>query len=239
MSKIVVDTIESSGTTVTVSDNLDAGTNAVTAGSVTGLTATSLTSGTLAAARLPATGVDASSLTTGALPNARLAAGAVLQVVTAELTTIQSSTTLGWHDLTGFPTVSITPSSTDSKILIIWAANMSSYNGSTPTVRIVRDQPSSDTVTTVNTQPGYGSLSRGIAVAPGYNLSSSTEASFSQSASFLDSPSTTSATVYKAQWYGRTDGSGHVYTINTFYAWGDQVYYGAGISSITLMEIQG
>ena len=47
MSKIVVDTVESSGTTVTVNDNLSAGTNAVTAGSITGLTATSLTSGTL------------------------------------------------------------------------------------------------------------------------------------------------------------------------------------------------
>ena len=77
MSKIIVDTIESTGTTVTVNDGLasgaiNAGTNAITAGSVTGLTATSLTSGTLAAARLPATGVSAASLTTGDLPTARL-----------------------------------------------------------------------------------------------------------------------------------------------------------------------
>ena len=48
MSKIVVDTIESTGTTVTVNDALTTGTNAITAGSVTGLTATSITSGTLA-----------------------------------------------------------------------------------------------------------------------------------------------------------------------------------------------
>ena len=47
MSKIVVDTIESTGATVTVNDALTTGTNAITAGSVTGLTATSLTSGTL------------------------------------------------------------------------------------------------------------------------------------------------------------------------------------------------
>ena len=53
MSKIIVDTIESTGSTVTINDavtstgNIDAGTNAVTAGSITGLTATSLTSGTL------------------------------------------------------------------------------------------------------------------------------------------------------------------------------------------------
>ncbi len=55
MSKIIVDTIESTGTTVTVNDGLasgaiNAGTNAITAGSVTGLTATSITSGTLGAA---------------------------------------------------------------------------------------------------------------------------------------------------------------------------------------------
>jgi len=53
VSKIIVDTIESTGTTVTVNDGLasgaiNAGTNAITAGSVTGLTATSITSGTLA-----------------------------------------------------------------------------------------------------------------------------------------------------------------------------------------------
>ena len=54
MSKIIVDTIESTGTTVTVNDGLasgaiNAGTNAITAGSVTGLIATSITSGTFPA----------------------------------------------------------------------------------------------------------------------------------------------------------------------------------------------
>ena len=49
MSKIIVDNIESTGTTVTVNDAIDAGTNAVTAGSITGLTAASITSGTFPA----------------------------------------------------------------------------------------------------------------------------------------------------------------------------------------------
>ena len=60
MSKIIVDTIESTGSTVTVNDSLtsgaitstgaiNAGTNAITAGSVTGLTAASITSGTFPA----------------------------------------------------------------------------------------------------------------------------------------------------------------------------------------------
>ena len=49
MSKIIVDNIESTGTTVTVNDALTTGTNAITAGSVTGLTAASITSGTFPA----------------------------------------------------------------------------------------------------------------------------------------------------------------------------------------------
>ena len=70
MSKIIVDNIESTGTTVTVNDAIDAGTNAVTAGSITGLTATSITSGTL--------------------PNAQLADGHILQIQSASFQGIQT-----------------------------------------------------------------------------------------------------------------------------------------------------
>ena len=35
MSKIIVDTIESTGTTVTVNDNISAGTNTITSGAIT------------------------------------------------------------------------------------------------------------------------------------------------------------------------------------------------------------
>ena len=55
MSKIIVDTVESSGSTVTINDAvtstgaISAGTNAITAGSITGLTAASITSGTFPA----------------------------------------------------------------------------------------------------------------------------------------------------------------------------------------------
>ena len=75
MSKIIVDTLESSGTTVTVNDAIDAGTNAVTAGSITGL--------------------SASSLTTGTLPNAQLADGHILQIQSASFQGIQ---TIGTSD---------------------------------------------------------------------------------------------------------------------------------------------
>ena len=91
MSKIIVDTIESTGTTVTVND-------ALSATSVTGL--------------------SASSLTTGTLPNAQLADGHILQVVQTTFTGMFESTSTSYTAVTGM-SASITPSSTSSKILII------------------------------------------------------------------------------------------------------------------------
>ena len=66
MSKIVVDTIESTGATVTVNDALTTGTNAITAGSVTGLTAASITSGTFPATTTFAGAVGATASFAGA-----------------------------------------------------------------------------------------------------------------------------------------------------------------------------
>ena len=105
MSKIIVDTIESTGTTVTVNDGLasgaiNAGTNAITAGSETGLTATSITSGTLGAG--------------ATVTNASLPAGSVIQVVSTiktDTSSFSSTTTNTFVDLSGL-SVSITPTST-------------------------------------------------------------------------------------------------------------------------------
>ena len=66
MSKIIVDTIESTGTTVTVNDSLDAGTNTVTAGTVTGITAASITSGTFPATTTFAGSISATASFAGA-----------------------------------------------------------------------------------------------------------------------------------------------------------------------------
>ena len=224
MSKIVVDTIESSGTTVTVSDNLDAGTNAVTAGSVTGITAASITSGTLGAG--------------ASVTNASLPAGHVLQVVTAELTTIQSSTTTGWSDITGMPTCSITLSDASNKVLVWWlCGGISGYSGNTNAVRVVRDYPSADTVTTVNTQTGYANMAKGISISPGYDESQ--EQAGSQSNCFLDNPAVSgTAITYKMQWWNRTDSTGETNTLNAMYAWGNQVWYGASITTLMLMELK-
>ena len=123
MSKIIVDNIESTGTTVTVNDAIDAGTNAVTAGSITGL--------------------SASSLTTGTLPNAQLADGHILQVKYAKKTDTFSTTSTSYVDITDL-SVSITPSSTSSKILISWdLATGQQNNASHCYVVIARDSTDS------------------------------------------------------------------------------------------------
>jgi len=66
VSKIIVDNIESTGTTVTVNDSLDAGTNTVTAGTVTGITAASITSGTFPATTTFAGSISATASFAGA-----------------------------------------------------------------------------------------------------------------------------------------------------------------------------
>jgi hypothetical protein len=105
MSKIIVDTIESSGTTVTVNDNLDAGANAVTAGSITGLTGTSITSGTIARARLAAIG-------SGDLP-----AESIRKIHFAQCSTALTTTSTGYADIAGM-TVTLTPVDADSKFFV-------------------------------------------------------------------------------------------------------------------------
>jgi len=107
VSKIIVDTIESTGTTVTVNDGLasgaiNAGANAITAGSITGLTATSITSGTL--------------------PDAILNEDAFLQIVKATSTSSSYGTTQDtWIE--GGVTGTITLSSTDSRVLVLCMFN--------------------------------------------------------------------------------------------------------------------
>jgi len=230
VSKIIVDTVESSGSTVTINDAvtstgaINAGTNAITAGSITGLTAASITSGTLGGSVV--------------VPDTCLANGHILQVVTAELTTIQSSTTDGWSDITGMPTASITLSDASNKVLVWWlCGGIQGYSGNTPTTRVVRDYPSTDTITTVNDTGGYTSLPRGISISPGYNPTS--ENCGAQANCFIDNPAVSgTAIVYKMQWWNRNDGGTQTNTINAFYAWDNYVYYGAGVTTLMLMELK-
>jgi hypothetical protein len=221
VSKIVVDTIESTGATVTVNDALTTGTNAITAGSVTGITAASITSGTLGAG---------ASVTNASLPD-----GHVLQVVSttkSDTGSFSSTTTNTFVDLSGL-SVTITPTSASSKIFVMFTVSVTRSSSATQHVRLMRDTTAigvgdaagsrlQDTVITRDTPSG------GVP----YNLSIE-----NLNGSYLDSPSTTSATVYKLQGTLGATYSGTFY-INRSGDDANADYGGRPISTITVMEIK-
>ena len=144
----------------------------------------------------------------GSISAASLPAGSVLQVVSANYSI--AGTTSGTTYIDTGLTASITPSSSSNKILIIVH-----HNGCTNTsantglkIRLLKD---STTIITFAPASGYGPTFLNASVSTAY----------------LDSPATTSSTIYKTQ-YGLVFASG-VGTIQN----------DSATSTITLMEIKG
>lgn len=134
-------------------------------------------------------------------------AGAVLQVVYGSTTTQNSTSTSAYTDTT--LTATITPSATSSKILVMVSQNgLLKQNNTSITLQLLR---------------GATSIS---VFALEASLTSTTANNVTQaSISYLDSPSTTSATIYKTQQSSAAN-IGNAFT-----------QYGSCMSSITLMEI--
>jgi len=174
----------------------------------------------LSAGGLPDASITASDLASG-VARSNFGAGAVLQVQSTTLTTVFSSSSATFTDVTGL-SVSITPSSASSRILIFASVSQATSTTSGSLWQLVRNSTAIDIGTAGYTWPATG----------GYYTESGTNASnaWSQpSANFLDSPATTSAVTYKVQ--GRS-------LSGTFYI----NRRGAGTdlnltSSITVMEI--
>ena len=152
--------------------------------------------------------------------------GSVLQVVSATKSDFFTTASTTYVDITGL-TVSITPSSTSSKILVV--ANLflgqSSNNGFT-LGQLVRDT----TVLGNNTSGtnGYSAFATSNSLTgsnPGRGMCHS-------GITYLDSPSTTSSVSYKLQARAGTGGTGYVNR------WGLNAD-AASTSSITVMEIAG
>jgi hypothetical protein len=152
--------------------------------------------------------------------------GKVLQVVsTTKTDTFTSSTGNTFVDVTGL-SASITPSSATSKILVMVKMSMGSNTGNGYVFyKIVRG------ATDICIGDSAGSRLR----STGGSSSPFTEVPFGDSAVFLDSPSTTSATTYKIQLYAQ-QGTGTAY-VNRSYLDTDANYCPRTASTITLMEI--
>jgi hypothetical protein len=175
---------------------------------------------------LSATGT-ASSSTFLRGDNAWAAAGGgkILQVVsTTKTDTFYTATTSSWVDITGL-SATITPASTSSKVLISYNVMLdnasSSYGlalrmmrGSTP-INVGGASGSRSPASTASDSYAWGDLTWG------FNAST-----------FLDSPSTTSATTFKIQGHGSS-----AFYINRNHADTDTLAFYRCTSSITLMEI--
>ena len=156
------------------------------------------------------------------LNNQSLPAGSVLQVKSSTSTSTTTMATSSYADVTGL-SVSITPSSTSSKILVIIDIHINPANTMGVLWKAVRDTTdiAVNNASSTSTGGSYSDVGSNAGVVWNGN-----------SISHLDSPTTTSAITYKVQARGT---SSSAFGINRRTSAAD---FG-GVSSITLMEIAG
>jgi hypothetical protein len=150
--------------------------------------------------------------------------GRVLQVVSTTKTDTFSTTSGSYVDVTGF-SVSITPTSATSKIYAVVTLGFCCASGTRAAFQLVRG----------STAVGIGDASGSRTTASSSGGVSSPATLESTSFSFLDSPSTTSATTYKVQ-IAFIDTSGTLY-VNRTVNDEDAASRPRTASTITLMEI--
>ena len=183
------------------------------ANAITGVIPTSVGGTGSTAATLPASLINDTSIgNITALP-AAITTGKVLQVVNAHTGTEATTTSSSYSD-TGL-TATITPSSTSSKILVLIQQSCSKAGADTyVNIRVYRDATEIGGVV-AGRSIGYTGDSSNNYVGMGFTNS------------FLDTPSSTSALVYKTQF----DSNANTGTV--------RVQVDSGQSYMTLMEIEG
>ncbi len=157
--------------------------------------------------------------TSGQIVQAVVGTGKILQVMQATKNNAFSTTSATFVDVTDL-SVSITPSATTSKILVFSSVTIGQVTGD-GLVRLMRD----------STAIAAGTTGTGIYNGFGMTATTYNNQYFTSSVTFLDSPTTTSATTYKIQGVCNT---GTLYVNRR----GADTTYG-GFSSITVMEISG
>ncbi len=150
--------------------------------------------------------------------------GKVLQVVYSSFTD-EVSTTSGSYVDTGL-TATITPVSASNKVLVLCDTMTANVSGST-FVNILRDSTTLISQTAGSTMDTYNAWATG----GGANWTGADRVRNNPSLVYLDSPSTTSATVYKMQFLVDSS-TGYINR------WGLSAALG-GVSTLCLMEIEG
>ena len=172
--------------------------------------------------------VSGTFITTGStgqvIPKAALPTGSVLQVVSATKTDTFTTTSTSWTDVTGL-SVSITPSSSSSRILVFFSVMTGETTNQFPFLRLVRNS----TTICVGDAAGSRTQTTSVSWSNGANNTQSM-----QSMNFLDSPATTSATTYKLQTLAT---AGETILINRNARDSNVSGEPRGVSTITVMEI--
>lgn len=159
------------------------------------------------------------------ITNKGLGAGTVLQVVQVVKKDVLSSTATGWTDIPSL-SVSITPTSSTSKILAIVNVNGGGQSATTHVqVRLLRD------ATEIGSGNADGTSTPCFGFLPAFG---SGDVMYNASTEVLDSPSTTSALTYKVQ-FRNNNSTGTIY-INRSQS-SNTAGCPLGASSITLLEI--
>jgi hypothetical protein len=153
--------------------------------------------------------------------NQTTAAG-LTQTITTTKTDTFSATTSTYTDITGL-SVTITPTSSSNRILIIAMVNVSSTNNESVTLQLVRNS------TAICLGDAASNRPRATSATPFISNSLN-----GQPIIFVDSPATTSATTYKLQ--GRV--SAGSFNINRSNADTDNSAHPRTASTITVMEIR-
>ena len=158
--------------------------------------------------------------------------GKVLQVVQTVKTDTGSFSSSSTNTFVLFPgmSVSITPSSTSSKVLVCWTANVTPSVG-TGHLRLYRDTTSIFQGVAAGNRIGSTQVHRDAATPYDYSVTALTGL-------YLDSPSTTSAISYNLKGTLGSTYSGTFY-INQTRGDGDNDYEGRTASNIIAMEIAG
>jgi hypothetical protein len=192
------------------------------------LNAIPATAGSVGTTYLTDASVTAAKLASGAA-RTNFGAGAVLQVVQTLKTDTFSTTSGSFTNVTGL-TVSITPTSSSSKILVLLSLSGVGSGTTGSTARIARDGTGIGVATSAGSRNAGGT-------AEFYN--SRSDSFFTYSSIVLDSPATTSAITYSGQVIVGSGGSAYTVYVNRSPGDTDSSGYSRGASSITVMEIAG
>lgn len=173
--------------------------------------------------------LTADSSTATGLKWAAAPSGKILQVVSATKTDTSTTTSQSFVDISGL-SLSITPTSATSTILIQWSTTLGAVgNASSANVRLMRNSTAIGVGDAAGSRPRVtgGFYPGDVGAANNFATVAGT---------FLDSPATTSATTYKIQ-FCNANGSSTVCVNRTDGDRNTAGYDPRAISTITVMEV--